>query len=174
AGNVAGSACACAMRAGGLDRGLDDAGMSAHAEIIVRAPDGHLARMVFLAVRAPLGDREPARVALEIGEGPVTPFRLQARERVLEAPLIVHRLSFWPHALLVPRPFPFANRRMETCPAFRARVTKKAAADFFYQKLRESKDIGDSARVRRVAAARSAPPRFASMRPPDDELDRVA
>jgi hypothetical protein len=34
---------------------------------------------------------------------------------------------------------------METCPAFRARVTKKAAADFFYQKLRESKDIGDSA-----------------------------
>ena len=94
AGNVAGSARPCPVRANRLDRGLDDVGMAAHAEIIVRAPDRHFARPVFLALGAPLGDREPARVTLEIGEGAVAPFRLQARNRVLEAPLIVHRLSF--------------------------------------------------------------------------------
>ena len=77
-----------------LDRGFDDVGMAAHAEIVVRAPDRHFAWAVFLALGAPLGDREPARVTLEIGEGAVPPFRLQTRNRLLEAPLIVHRLSF--------------------------------------------------------------------------------
>ena len=75
-------------------RGFDDVGMAAHAEIVVRAPDRHFARPIFLALGAPLGDREPACVALEIGEGAVAPFRLQARNRLLEAPLIVHCLSF--------------------------------------------------------------------------------
>jgi hypothetical protein len=46
----------------------DDVGMAAHAEIVVRAPDRHFARPVFLALGAPLGDREPVCVALEIGE----------------------------------------------------------------------------------------------------------
>ena len=98
AGNVAGSARAGPMGAGRLDRGFDDVGMAAHAEIVVRAPDRDFARVIFLALGAPLGDREPARVALEIGEGAVAPFRLQPRNRLLEAPLIVHRLSFsaWP------------------------------------------------------------------------------
>ena len=94
AGNVAGSARPCPMSANGLDRGFDDVGMAAHAEIVVRAPDRHFTRPVLLAFGAPLGDREPPRVTLEIGERAVPPFRLETRDRVLEAPLIVHRLSF--------------------------------------------------------------------------------
>ena len=106
AGNVAGSARPCPMGARRPHRGFDDVGMAAHAEIVVRAPDRHVARPVFLARRAPLGHREPARVALEIGESAIPPFRLEARNRVLEAPLIVHRLSFSACALLAQRRFP--------------------------------------------------------------------
>ena len=94
AGDVAGSARSRPMSADGSDRGFDNVGMAAHAEIVVRAPDGHFARPVLLALRAPLSDREPACVTLEIGEGAVPPFRLEACDRLLEAPLIVHRLSF--------------------------------------------------------------------------------
>ena len=106
AGNVAGSARPCPMGADRLDRGFDDVGMAAHAEIVVRAPDRHFARPVLFALRAPLGDREPARVALEIGENAIAPFRFQAGDRVLEAALIVHRLSFSASALLTRRRFP--------------------------------------------------------------------
>ena len=41
AGTVAGSARPCPISANRLDRGLDDVGMAAHAETVVRAPDRH-------------------------------------------------------------------------------------------------------------------------------------
>ncbi len=53
AGNVAGAAGAGAVGARRGDARLDHLGMAAHAEIVVRAPDGHFARGVLFARRAP-------------------------------------------------------------------------------------------------------------------------
>ena len=77
-------------RAPPLDRGLDHVGVAAHAEIVVRAPDGDFAGPVLFARRTPQRHREPAGVALEIGEDAVALFRLQAVDRILEAPLVFH------------------------------------------------------------------------------------
>ena len=46
AGNVAGSTRPCPVGADRLDRGFNDVGMAAHAEIVVRTPDRHFARPV--------------------------------------------------------------------------------------------------------------------------------
>jgi hypothetical protein len=51
--------------------------MAAHAEIIVRAPDGHLPFVAVVAVRAPGRKRESRGVTLEIGEDPVALLALQ-------------------------------------------------------------------------------------------------
>ena len=104
AGNVAGAAGPGAMRARRADRGLDHVGVAAHAEIVVRAPHGHFARITLRARRAPLRHWEPARLALEIGEGAVAPLRLEARDRLLEAPVIIHRRSFSAPRLFSPAP----------------------------------------------------------------------
>ena len=53
AGNVAGAAGAGAVGARRLDARLDDVGVDAHAEIVVRAPDGDRTRRVLFARRAP-------------------------------------------------------------------------------------------------------------------------
>ena len=94
AGNVARAAGAGAVRARRPDRGLDHVRMAAHAEIVVRAPDGDLARPALLARRAPHRHREAGGVALEIGEDAISLFRLQAGDRILEAPFVVHARSF--------------------------------------------------------------------------------
>ena len=107
--DVAGSAGPGAMGARRADRGFDHLGVAAHAEIVVGAPDGHFARAILLARGAPPRHREAARVALEIGEGAIAPLRPQARYRVLEAPLIVHRLSFSARRPLAAHPSLFAN-----------------------------------------------------------------
>ena len=91
AGNVARAAGAGAMGARRTDRGLDHLGMAAHAEIVVRAPDGDFAWTALFARRAPHRHREAARVALEIGEDAIALLRLQAVDRIFEAKLVVHR-----------------------------------------------------------------------------------
>ena len=53
AGNVAGAAGAGAVGARRLDGRLDHRGVEAHAEIVVRAPDGDFAGLVFFALRTP-------------------------------------------------------------------------------------------------------------------------
>ena len=55
AGDVAGAAGAGAVGARRLDARLDDVGVDAHAEIVVRAPDGDRTRRVLFARRAPHG-----------------------------------------------------------------------------------------------------------------------
>ena len=94
AGDVAGSARAGAMGARCANRRLDHIGMTAHAEIVVRAPDGDLARPVFLASGTPLRHGEPGGVALEIGEGAIALFCLQTVDRLLETSLVVHIACF--------------------------------------------------------------------------------
>ncbi len=96
AGNVARAAGAGAVGARRCNRRLDHGGMEAHAEIVVGAPYGNVARTVLFALGAPQRHREPCGVALEIGEGPVALFRLQKGDRVREAPLVVHRQPFLP------------------------------------------------------------------------------
>ena len=90
AGDVAGAAGPGAVGARGLNRGFDDVAMAAHAQIVVRAPDRDFAWGVLFAGRAPERHRKAARVALEVGERAVTLFGLQAVDRVLESPLIIH------------------------------------------------------------------------------------
>jgi hypothetical protein len=55
--------------------------VAAHAEIVVRAPNGDFVRALFFAGVAPHRHREAAGVALEIGE-----------DAILEALLAVHRV----------------------------------------------------------------------------------
>ena len=93
AGNVAGAAGAGAVGARRLDARLDDVGVDAHAEIVVRAPDGDLTRRVLFARRAPQGEREAGGVALEVGEDAIALFALQAFDRFHKTTLIIHRPS---------------------------------------------------------------------------------
>ena len=101
-GNVARAAGAGAVGARRPNRGLDHIGVAAHAEIVVRAPDGDFARAMLLAGRAPHRHRKAARVALEIGENAIAFLRLQAVDRILEAPLVFH------HAPTIQGPAPRA------------------------------------------------------------------
>ena len=92
AGDVAGAAGAGAVGARRTHRRIDHFRVAAHAEIIVRAPDGDFAGPVLFAFGAPHRHREPARVALEIGEDAIALFRLEAVDRILETSLVARRL----------------------------------------------------------------------------------
>ncbi len=71
AGDIAGAAGAGAHAGGDVDHGADHLGVLGHAEIVVGAPDHHLAR----AVRGmPERVRKAAGDALEVGKHAITPF----------------------------------------------------------------------------------------------------
>ena len=59
--------------------------MLAHAEIIVRAPDGDLA--AYPVIESP---RKTTAAPLEIGKDAVAPFRAQRVEALLEKTFVVH------------------------------------------------------------------------------------
>jgi len=59
--------------------------MLAHAEIIVRAPDGDLGADAVVE-----GAREAAAAPLEIGEDAVAPLGAQRVEALTEEPLVIH------------------------------------------------------------------------------------
>jgi hypothetical protein len=78
AGNVARTAGAGTGDIHRLVHGRHDGRMLAHAQVIVGAPNGDLARLGdSVAVKRP---REPAGQALQIGENSITAFRLQMFE----------------------------------------------------------------------------------------------
>jgi hypothetical protein len=62
--------------------------MLPHAEIIVAAPDRHLAHGAVGTVPARL--REGARDPLQLGEGPVTPFKPGLGEKIFKMGIEVH------------------------------------------------------------------------------------
>ena len=62
--------------------------MTAHAEIVVRAPDGDVLGLTGGTV--PEGGREMLRAALEIGENAVATFRFQLADGVGEVMAIAH------------------------------------------------------------------------------------
>jgi hypothetical protein len=86
--DVARAAGADAELGGGILHCGDHLGVLAHAEIIVRAPDGDFALVVS---RIPEdGAGETPRNALEVGENAVALFLPQGVDGVLEKPAIVH------------------------------------------------------------------------------------
>ena len=106
AGNVAGAAGADADFCRGVAHRRDHVRMAAHAEIIVRAPDGDVAGG---GAPAPFGLGEGIGVAREIGEDAVAALGLQRADRGLEIAPVVHRLSSH-QAESPPPPMPAANR----------------------------------------------------------------
>ena len=97
--DIARAAGADAELAGRLLHRGDHFGMLAHAEIVVRAPDGDLARIVGRVAKTP---RETARNALEIGKHAVALLLPQRIDRVFEYAAIVHVVPMppadWTHA----------------------------------------------------------------------------
>ena len=88
AGDVAGAAGAGADRVDRLVHGREHGGMLAHAEIVVRAPDGDgMALLVGLEV---LGGGKLAPAALQVGEDAVAPFAMQRLEMLSEQLFVVH------------------------------------------------------------------------------------
>src|SRR5690606_21206659 len=88
AGDVPGAARA---RAAALERLVhcgQHRGVLTHAEIVVRAPDGHLGADAMLE-----SAREASRATLEIGEDTITPLALQCLYPVAEEGLVVHAVS---------------------------------------------------------------------------------
>ncbi len=86
-----------------LDRGagrLEDDGVLAHAEIVVRAPDGDRQRRGLRARIAP-GLREGARLARQIAEHPVAPLGPDPRHRGAKSPLVVHHRLLRPQSVRV-------------------------------------------------------------------------
>ena len=152
AGNVAGSAGARAMGARCANRRLDHVGMAAHAQIVVRAPDGDLAGTVFFARGTPLRHREPARVALEIGEGAIALFRLQTVDRLLKAPLVIHRPPLFARPCRVVA-VSFANGPQRSCPEPQPRRRRGALSQF-------ARSVGNP------------PARYRSVDPPSMRRDR--
>ena len=87
AGDVAGAAGAGAHPRRGLDHGANHFRVLTHAEVIVRAPDHHIARALR---RMPDRMREAAGNALEIGKHPIAPLAPQPGESVGKIIIIVH------------------------------------------------------------------------------------
>ena len=86
--NVARAAGADAELAGGLLHRGDHRGMLAHAEIVVGAPDGDLARVVGrVAIE---GARKPPGDALEVGKDAVALLLAKRVDGILEESAIVH------------------------------------------------------------------------------------
>ena len=87
AGDVARAARAGAHARRGLDHRADHLRVLAHAEIVVGAPDHDVA----LALRRmPVGVREPAGDALQVGEHPVAPLVPQRLQGTREKFVIIH------------------------------------------------------------------------------------
>ena len=85
--DIAGAAGA---RADGVDRlmhGVAHDWVLTHAEIIVRAPHGHLAGAGFGEM---LGRGIGSATALQVGEDPIAAFLMQRIEMLVEAILVVH------------------------------------------------------------------------------------
>src|ERR1700723_967332 len=101
--NISGAARAGAVTRDSALRGVDDFRVTAHAEVVVRAPDRDLAGRSLLAFRSPERHGEACSIALEVGESPITAFRFQPRYRALETLLVVHRRI--PHFALQSRCF---------------------------------------------------------------------
>jgi hypothetical protein len=89
AGDVAGTAGADAEPSGGLLHGGDDLLILAHAQIVVRAPDGNLTRIVGLV--AVDGAGELAGDALQIGKHPVASLLPESVDGVFENSAIIHQ-----------------------------------------------------------------------------------
>ena len=87
AGNVAGAAGARAHPPRGVLHGADHRGVLAHAEIVVRAPDGDFLGM---AVGAPDRPRKGTGNSFEICEHPIAALGMHLVDGFLEEPLIVH------------------------------------------------------------------------------------
>jgi hypothetical protein len=87
AGDVAGAAGAGADAGGGFHHRADHLRVLAHAQVIVRAPDHHVA----LAVRRmPDSVRKASGDPLEVGEHAVTPLVMQTRQRFGEVAVVIH------------------------------------------------------------------------------------
>ena len=88
AGDVAGAAGAGAHAGGDVDHGADHLRVLGHAEIIVGTPDDDVA----LAFgRVPMGVREPAGDALEIGENAISALVAQFIQRRHEEVIVIHK-----------------------------------------------------------------------------------
>ena len=88
AGDVARAAGAGAAFVQRLVHGRDHLGMLAHAEIVVRAPDGDFARLLARIAQCP---RKTAGAPLKIGENTVASFLVQAFQLFREERLEIHR-----------------------------------------------------------------------------------
>ena len=113
AGDVAGAAGAGAATVERLMHRREHGRMLAHAEIVVGAPDGHLAGAAGMMV---LGAREGARLALEIGEHAIASFAMQAIELAAEIGFVVHDvLPLTVAGGSVPRLSPAVARSLLAC-----------------------------------------------------------
>ncbi len=110
AGDVAGAAGAGAHARRGLDHGADHFGILAHAEIVVRAPDHDVLRSVG---RMPYRVRKASGDTLEIGEHPVAPLAVQARQRIGEKAAVIHGFT-----LVLALDFGLFARRIQSRTAF--------------------------------------------------------
>src|ERR1019366_2312489 len=72
---------------GGLNHRSNDLRMLGHAEIIVRAPDHHIARTIR---RMPDRMRKPARQTFEIGKNPVAALVPKLVQGPIEKDVVVH------------------------------------------------------------------------------------
>src|ERR1700687_3343939 len=93
AGDIAGTPGAGAHPRGSLDHRAHHLRMLGHAEVIVRAPDHHIARALR---RVPDRMRKPARQTFEIGENPVTPFIMKLAQSPIEKHVVIHDALFPP------------------------------------------------------------------------------
>ena len=73
--NIAGAAGAYSVALRRSDCGCPNLRMTPHAEIVVRAPNGHLA-LLSGTVRSPNRSREADGVAVEVDEDPIAPLVL--------------------------------------------------------------------------------------------------
>ena len=89
AGDVAGAAGAGAHAGGDVDHGADHLGVLGHAEIVVGAPDHHLARALR---RMPERVREAAGDAFEVGKHPVAALVAQLVQGRREKIIVIHAI----------------------------------------------------------------------------------
>ncbi len=90
AGDVAGAAGAGAHAGRRFDHGADHLGVLGHAEVIVGAPDHHIARTLR---GVPQRVRKPAGYAFQVREDPVTALVMQRGQGGLEKRVIIHEIS---------------------------------------------------------------------------------
>ena len=91
AGDVARATRARAAGLHRVDHRRDDIGVLAHAEVVVRAPDGDFAHLAVLVVG---GAGEGAAAALHLGEDAVVAFGLEGVELAAEVGVEIHVSAF--------------------------------------------------------------------------------